>query len=158
LSTIRQLDLSDPDAAEEIWALQHAAYRQEAALVGEAALPPLAETVASLQRSNECFYGYYSASGDLTGAVSVLEAEGGMKICRMMVDPAYFRQGIASALLQHLTDDAFPERAWVVNAELRNVPAIRLYERNGFRQVDTWHPSPQLTMARMLRSGSAPEP
>lgn len=155
MSTIRLLDLSDLDAAEELWALQHAAYRQEAALIGAAKLPPLQETVASLRNSGEAFYGYYADGGDLAGAVSVLETEGRMTIRRLMVNPAYFRQGIASALLEHLTDGAYPGRAWEVNAEVRNVPAIRLYERSGFERTEVWHPSPGLTMARMAKPGPA---
>ncbi len=138
--------------------MQHAAYRQEAALVGAAKLPPLQDTVASLQRSEEAFYGFYSADGELTGAVSVKDADGRMTICRMMVDPAYFRQGIASALLHYLTGEAFPGRTWVVNAELRNVPAIRLYEQSGFERTEVWQPSPGLTIARMRKSCTMPEP
>lgn len=153
MSIIRPLDLSDHHVAEEIWALQHAAYRQEAAVVGEAGLPPLRETVASLQHSQETFYGCYAEDGELTGAVSVLETEGRMAIRRMMVDPAYFRQGIASALLEHVTGTAYPERDWIVDAETRNVPAIRLYERIGFERAGVWHPSPGLTMIRMMKPG-----
>jgi len=156
VSNIRRLDLTDLEAAEEIWALQHAAYRQEAALIGAAELPPLRETVVSLQCSEEAFYGFYSADDELTGVVSVKDADGRMTICRMMVDPAYFRQGIASALLQYLTDDAFPGRTWMVNAEVRNVPAIRLYEQSGFERTEVWHPSPGLTMARMCKPCTAP--
>ena len=158
MTAIRPLDLSNIDVAEEIWAMQHAAYRHESALVGEAGLPPLRETVASLQRSPETFYGRYTEDGELAGAVSVSEAEGRMTIRRMMVDPAYFRQGIATSLLEHVTEVAYPGRDWTVDAEARNVPAIRLYERNGFERAGVWHPSPGLTMARMTKRASSPNP
>jgi len=157
-STIHRLDLSDRSIAEEIWMLQHAAYRQEAALIGFAELPPLLDTVASLQRCEESFYGYFLADGSLTGVVSATESAEGMTICRMMVDPDCFRQGIATALLRHMTDCAFLEYAWTVTAEVRNIPAIRLYESCGFRQAELITPAPGVTMASMTKPASAPRP
>lgn len=153
--TIRQMDLSDSSTVEELWALQHAAYRQEAALIGAADLPPLLDTLEKIRHSEEAYYGYFMEDQELAGAVSMLSAAGECTLCRLMVAPAFLRRGIASALLQHLIDGLFPGSAWVVNAEVRNVPAIRLYERNGFHIANYWQPSPRLTMARMVRPGFA---
>lgn len=155
MENIRRLDLCDPSVAEEIWALQHAAYRLEAALIGVAELPPLQDTVQSLRQREEEYYGYYEADGELAGSVSVLRTGREMTICRMMVAPDRLRRGIASALLADLLHRRYPGCAWTVHAAARNIPAIRLYERSGFRISDTWQPFPGLAMVRLTRPEAA---
>lgn len=151
--TIQRLDLADAETAEELWAMQHAAYRQEAALIGVPDLPPLRDTVESLRTCGEVFYGYRGDDGVLAGAVSLEEEPGGrFAICRMMVDPERQRQGIGSRLLEHVLAELPVGREIEVTAEARNRPAIRLYERLGFEAEDTFHPDPRVSMIRFVRT------
>lgn len=148
---IQRLDLSDAETAEELWALQHAAYRHEANLIGVADLPPLQDTVKTLQSCGETFYGYYADDGTLAGAVSTEhEPEGNLVICRMMVHPDHFRQGIGQSLVGHVLSVAPSGTEVSVTAEVRNMPAIRLYERCGFQAAGTLDPAPGITMIRYL--------
>ncbi|MBB6694816.1 GNAT family N-acetyltransferase [Cohnella xylanilytica] len=157
---IERLDLTDENTAEELWSLQHAAYRVEASLIGVADLPPLRESVADLMACGETFWGCRTEDGDLVGAISTEEeTEGGtVALCRVMVHPEHFRQGVGRLLLTHAIG-AYPgDVRWEVTAEKRNLPAIALYEKLGFRAVETFAPRPDIAMLRMrLEPGAGGE-
>jgi ribosomal protein S18 acetylase RimI-like enzyme len=153
MNDIERLNMADRDTAEQVWALQHAAYREEAKRIGVSDLPPLQDTVAGLQACLETFYGIFTADGQLAGAVSTEQANGDQTvICRMMVHPDYFRQGMGSRLLQQVLSAEPPGSEWTVTAEIRNMPALRLYERHGFRRVRTFRPAPDITMVVLSRA------
>ncbi len=132
---IAPLDLAAPGLADELVALQRAGYRVEADLIGAASLPVLHETAAQLRDSGETFLGARLAGGRLAGAVSYKRlADGSVDIHRLVVDPAAFRRGIATALLEAL-DAAAPAARTLVATGAANAPARALYERRGFRAV-----------------------
>jgi GNAT superfamily N-acetyltransferase len=149
---IVSLDIRLSDVAEEVWALQHPAYQVEAALIGVADLPPLRDTIESLQTCGETFGGYRCESGELSGAISYeREREGCYTLCRLMVHPDYLRQGIGSLLIEHLLFELPKPSLCSVTAEIRNMPAIALYERYGFERKDTYQPVSRITMLRLER-------
>jgi len=149
---IVELDIRNAEAAEEVWALQHPAYRLEAALIGVADLPPLRDTIGSLQSCGESFLGYRDEDGELAGAVSYeRETPRGFAICRMMVRPDRLRRGIASALMEKALASGPAGAEWSVTAEVRNAPAIALYERFGFERRETFIPIPGIKMVKMVR-------
>jgi ribosomal protein S18 acetylase RimI-like enzyme len=147
---IVSLNIKDRNTAEEVWALQHPAYRAEAALIGVLDLPPLQDTIQSLQSCGESFFGYRVPEGELAGAVSFeQEEELQYTLCRLMVHPKYFRKGIGGQLVNHLLSALPPAATCNVTAEIRNVPAIKLYERAGFVRTETFQPVFDITMVRM---------
>jgi ribosomal protein S18 acetylase RimI-like enzyme len=148
------LDIKQRETAEEVWALQHTAYRVEAALIGVADLPPLRDTVNSLQTCGESFWGYRDGEDDdLIGAISFEpEREGHYVICRLMVHPDYMRRGIGSLLMRHLLTESSRFATWTVTAEIRNLPAISLYESFDFERNDTFEPIPGVTLLRLERA------
>lgn len=144
------------DVAEEVWALQHAAYRIEAALIGVVDLPPLQDTILSLQASDETFFGAYTDENELIGAIS-FEADdqtGICTICRLMVHPDYHRRGVGSLLVEHLLSTHSRPTAWGVTAEIRNMPAIALYERYGFVRERIFTPQPGIELLWLVRKSS----
>lgn len=149
---IVRLDLNDIDVVEEIWALQHQAYRVEASLIGVSDLPPLHDTVQSLQMSDEIFIGYRKKDDtddydELRGAIAYeTEKKGSYTLCKMMVHPNYMRQGIGRMLIHHFLSELPPNSYVAVNAEIRNLPAIALYTQLGFKKKTTYIPSPGITM------------
>lgn len=146
------LDINQSDTAEEVWALQHPAYRLEAALIGVADLPPLRDTIESLQACRETFWGYRNEEGELSGAISYeQDRDGRYTLCRLMVHPNYIRQGIGSLLLEHLLSELPKPSLCSVTAEVRNLPAIALYERYGFIRMDTYQPISGIRMLRLER-------
>ncbi|XID95893.1 GNAT family N-acetyltransferase [Paenibacillaceae bacterium WGS1546] len=155
MDIIVELDIRDADTAEEVWALQHPAYRAEAALIGVADLPPLQDTVRTLQACGETFLGLRNAEGELAGAVSYEQEEAGRyAICRMMVHPDCMRRGIGSRLLGRLLSGLPATAEWTVTAEIRNVPAIALYEKFGFVRRESFKPVPDIEMVRFVKPPS----
>lgn len=91
MNTINKLNLQDESTVNELWSLQHKAYRLEAELIGFREIPPLMETREMLSRSKEGFYGCFDKDEELMGAVAVEEeSPGKLTITRMMVGPDFF--------------------------------------------------------------------
>jgi ribosomal-protein-alanine N-acetyltransferase len=63
--------------------------------------------------------------------------EGWGWIATIAVDPAFQRRGIGSALLRACEARLFVPKARLT-VRLSNVPAIAMYERDGYRTVDIW--------------------
>lgn len=148
---IQRLDHREPSTAEQIWYLQHAAYRVEAERIGFAALPPLMETTADIRNLKETFYGIRDEDGSLMAAIST-EAEGGVvTICRMMVHPSRFRQGLARRLLAHVEREYADAARFRVTAATGNLPAVQLYASMGYVPVRGLSPAPGLSMAEFVK-------
>jgi len=147
------IEIQRREAAEEVWELQHPAYRVEAALIGVPDLPPLQDTIQSLQACGETFVGYRNEEGDLVGVVAYERIRSNeYTLSRMMVHPDFMRQGIGTLLLEHLlTTEKLKSCVWSVTAEIRNLPAIALYERFGFARRMTFSPIEGIEMVKLIR-------
>src|SRR5688572_19406482 len=95
---ISEASLADDSILAEIFAVVQAAYASEAALLGITDFPPLRETLAELQRSSDRFFVYHKDE-TIVGALSCSCEVESVTITRLVVQPAYSRRGIASALL-----------------------------------------------------------
>lgn len=128
------LSLQEPDIVEQLWRLQHAAYRLEAAAIGLKEYPPLGETFDSIRNSGERFYGAISGDGDLLGAIATAPANssGCLEITRLMVHEEHLHQGIGASLLRHVLDIRPEITIFQVTAGALNVPAVSLYRKFGF--------------------------
>lgn len=134
---IDRIDLNNVARLEELLQVQKAAYLIEANLIGFYDIPPLKDTLSSLQSCNEIFYGYF-IEDKLAGAISYKIPGEVLDIHRMVVNPAYFRQGIAGQLLNFLlTEQAITRniKKVIVSTGAKNEPARQLYLRFGFREV-----------------------
>jgi ribosomal protein S18 acetylase RimI-like enzyme len=132
---VAELDLRDHATHERHVALQRASYAVEAELIGAAELPPMRETGAELRACGETFLGADEA-GALVGAVSFKRAGGTVDIHRLVVDPAAFRRGVATALLDALEARERDATHWTVGTGAANAPARALYERRGFTATE----------------------
>lgn len=93
MNTIIKLNLQDDSTVNELWSLQHKAYRLEAELIGFREIPPLMETREMLSRSKEDFYGCFDEDEELMGAIAIEEeSPGKLTITRMMVGPDFFAE------------------------------------------------------------------
>lgn len=117
--------------AQRILNVQIPAYQVEADLIGYAGIPALFDTVASIQECGETFYGFYM-DGTLAGFISYEKDQQQLDICRMVVHPVYFRRGIAKRLLSYLLEHESDTTIFTVGTGKHNLPAISLYEQNGF--------------------------
>lgn len=136
---IKELDISQIRIATEILAIQRLSYKIEAERIGFWELPPLKETALDLQQSEELFYGYFVGT-ELGGVISVQIEAGVLDICRLFVHPDHFRKGIGKQLLNYAQADLRGFTAVSVSTATDNIPAIELYQKNGFsklKQVQT---------------------
>ncbi|QZY86279.1 GNAT family N-acetyltransferase [Exiguobacterium acetylicum] len=121
---IRSLQATDHASLLEV---QRRAYQIEAALLNATDFPPLRETIDEIDV--EAPIGFvYVIDDDMVGAVTINDGT----ITRLVVDPPYFRQGIAQSLLHHVMERHHTRH---VMTGARNLPALSLYTRFGFTEV-----------------------
>ena len=129
------LDLADEATLDRLVQLQRASYAVEADLIGAPTLPPMRETPEQLAASGETFLGALR-DGALVGTVSFKRCGATVDIHRLAVDPAAFRGGIATALLDALEARHADATHWTVGTGAGNEPALALYARRGFRVTE----------------------
>ena len=154
---VAELDLGDDITLERLVALQRASYAVEAQLIGAAELPPMREPPAELRASGETFLGA-RRDGRLVGAVSFKRAGGTVDIHRLVVDPAAFRGGVATALLDALEAREAGATHWTVGTGAGNAPARALYGRRGFVVTEERIVPGGIRWVRMDRAGGSSLP
>ena len=124
-----------PKDAKAILTVQIPAYEVEAMFIQSRSIPPLHDTVESIQLCDETFYGYYS-EGRLTGFISYQCEDNVLDIHRLVVHPTFFRQGIASKLLQFIEQLEPTVKKIIVSTGSANKPALQFYLKHGFVAID----------------------
>ncbi|WP_314249595.1 GNAT family N-acetyltransferase [Streptomyces sp. DSM 40907] len=154
---IRPLDLTDDATATAVHRIGRAAYAVEAELIGFDGIPALGESLPEMRARPLNWVGAVAEDGAPAGFLAWEEADGGVCIDRLCVDPVWFRRGIASLLLRHALTELFPGRPVEVTTGAANAPAVSLYARLGFTRGPDFSPAPGLTMASFGRAaGGAP--
>lgn len=131
---IRKIDITNNKIAREVWHIQIPSYQMEAKLIDCYDIPPLQDTIETLQKCGEDFYGYYEHE-ELCGTISIKVENKLIDIHRLMIHPSHFRKGIAMMLLEHVENVIENAESIIVSTGSKNFPAIHLYERNGFRKT-----------------------
>lgn len=132
LSLIRTLDVTDEQVADRILKLQIPSYMVEAKLINFYDIPPLKDTVETLQNCGEEFYGYFIGN-DLCGAVSFKVESKALDIHRLIVHPNHFRKGIANQLLCFIEEQVRGVEKLIVSTGFKNKPAVEFYLKRGFK-------------------------
>ncbi|MCZ8517779.1 GNAT family N-acetyltransferase [Paenibacillus filicis] len=148
---IEPIDLNDMQRVLEMLSLQQKAYRIEAELIGFEEIPPLFDSPQTLRDAGETFFGAYSEEGRLIGAASCKQGAKELTICRMMVDPDYFRQGIGGRLLKHVEQLALPGMRLKVSTGTNNTPAYALYIKHGYEPVQRQLVAPGITLTEFQK-------
>lgn len=130
---IIQLRHTSHSVALRIQQVFQSAYRIEARLIGVVNFPPLERTVRDIIASDTVFYGLMR-DDDLIAVVEIDYDEPLLDICSLVVDPAYFRQGLAGQLLRYVLNH-YPWETAEVETAVANTPAITLYEQLGFAET-----------------------
>ncbi|MFF4422055.1 GNAT family N-acetyltransferase [Streptomyces sp. NPDC001549] len=150
---IRTLDLTDDATATAMHRIGRAAYAVEAELIGFYGIPALGESLAEMRAQPLNWIGAMSGDDSLDGFLAWEEqADRGVSVDRLCVDPGRFRRGVASLLLRHALTEMFPGRLVEVTTGAANAPAVTLYERLGFTRGPDFSPVPGLTMASFGRA------
>ena len=138
----------DEDLADGLLAIQRAAYRVEASLIGDDRIPALHEDVTDLRTAPLNWLGAYT-SDRLTGAVAWTENADEVAIDRLIVHPAIHRRGFGRLLVQAVLDRA-GERRTLVSTGQANLPARMLYRRLGFKDLVDAEVAPGLWVTHLV--------
>lgn len=135
--TVTVINHRDPEAAQAIHRVLMLAYAQEAQLLEVKNFPPLQQTVADIQASDEFFLGSFDGH-ELLGVLSVRpdDEPGQINIASLVVHPAHQRRGVARALLTSASQRA-AGAVFSVSTAAKNAPALALYQQFGF-EVYRW--------------------
>ena len=136
---IKRLNQQEEKTAKAIQKIQKPAYQVEAKLMGFEGIPQLNESILEIQNSGEVFIGYIE--NDLKGFISYKEENGVIDICRLVVAPEHFRQGIARKLLAFLLEQ-FDGYGFIVSTGSANTPAKKLYISFGFIESRSFEVAP----------------
>lgn len=129
------LQLEDDLILSRVMEIQKKAYLVEAEYIKNMNLPPLYETSEQVRSAGETWVGHMIRE-QLAGFISYKIYDNHIcDIHRLAVDPQFFRNGIATALLSYVL--SLPQiNEWQVSTAKANKPAIHLYEKYGFEIVE----------------------
>lgn len=132
---IKKINLKDIEIIKEVLRLQIASYKVEAEIIDFYEIPPLKDTIDSLKTCDEIFYGYY-INNVLAGIISYKIVENVLDIHRVAVYPQFFRRGIAHQLINYIEGLNININKVTVCTGNKNLPAINLYLKNGYKKID----------------------
>ena len=143
---ISKINHTQHEQAQDIRRIFQVSYKIEAKLLGASYFPPLHRSLVQFINCTNDFFGYYEEQ-TLVAVVEMKHEEYHMHIQSLVVDPKYFRRGIASKLitfvLAHYDKDIF-----TVETGRDNPPARRLYESFGFVLQKTYTAAENIVKVR----------
>lgn len=131
---IKKLNLRETETAKNVLELQMDSYKVEAEIIGFYEIPPLKDTINSLKECDEIFYGYY-IKDTLAGVISYKVIDNILDIHRVAVHPQFFKMGIAGKLINFVEGLESNVNKIVVCTAKKNLPAINLYLKNGYKDI-----------------------
>ena len=142
---IKRLDNKNREIATEILSIQIPSYLVEAKIIDYYDLPPLEDTIDSLQQCQETFFAYYLQE-ELCGIISFKLDRTEVDLHRLIVHPEHFRKGIAQKLLDFV-ETIEGVKSMRVTTGAKNTPAINFYSKNGFRKLQEVKVDEHLTLS-----------
>tara|TARA_Y100000780_G_scaffold193300_1_gene182058 strand:+ start:126 stop:656 length:531 start_codon:yes stop_codon:yes gene_type:complete len=136
---INKLNNKNIEIANIIFTVFQKSYAIEASLIEALNFPPLARNTEDIKKSETTFYGF-TENECLAAVIEVDTNSQCLDICRLTVDPSYFKKGIASKLINYVLEMSDLSYARVETA-VANTPAINLYKKHGFVEFKRWTPS-----------------
>ena len=96
---IEKLHNTELEVAKNIRSIFQKSYKIEAKLLNAIDFPPLKRPLEDYLKTNTAFFGY-SKNGELSGVIEIIENNSYIHIRSLVVSPLFFRQGIASQLME----------------------------------------------------------
>ncbi len=134
---IKKLQHTNLQTAKQIRVVFQASYAIEAKLLKAVDFPPLKRTLENFVESRTAFYGYFKDQ-ELTAVVEINHTSQFTHIQSLVVHPEFFRQGIASKLIDFVFEQ-YDSNLFVVETGVDNGPATQLYLNAGFIEVKQWN-------------------
>jgi GNAT superfamily N-acetyltransferase len=150
------IERAGPSDAAAILDLQKRAYRSEAELYDDFAIPPMTQTLPEMERDLETQVVLRAVQqGRLVGSVRAFEKDGSCHIGRLVVDPDRQNRGIGTQLMVSI-EALFPNaRRFELFTGGRSVRNLHLYARLGYRPYRT-EPLAETDTMVFLEKGGAP--
>lgn len=148
---IQLLQTNSLKTAQTMLDIQQRSYKVEANLIGFQNLPPLFQTAKNIQKDHASYLAYF-IQDSIVGFLSYETSNDQLEIHKMVVDPSFFRQGIASKLLDQLILENKETKTIIVSTGAKNTPAIDLYKKKGFILTHTTTIEDTLEIAHLKRA------
>ena len=133
---IKKLQNNKIEISNQIHSVFQVSYAVEAKLLNATNFPPLKRPIESYQKSDNSFFGYFEDE-ELAGVIEIASNSIHTDINSLVVNPKFFRRGIAKQLLEFIFYK-FDSRLFIVETGADNMPAIELYKKHGFKEVKQW--------------------
>ena len=134
---IERLQNSDIEISKKIHSVFQLSYKIEAKLLNATDFPPLKRSLENYVNSNTAFFGYLK-NQKLAGVIEIEHNNNFTHINSLVVDPGFFRQGIAIKLMEFVFN-TYDSNLFVVETGLENEPATKLYKKFDFKEVKQWN-------------------
>jgi ribosomal protein S18 acetylase RimI-like enzyme len=131
---VRVLDQHDPATAARIVAVQHAAYRVEADLIGFDGIPPLHDDVDAVALLELMLLGVIE-EGEIAALIGYRRLGPRVDIDRLAVHPRFFRRGLARRLIAAVHRREADATHFDVSTGRDNALALALYRAMGYQPV-----------------------
>lgn len=128
-------------------------YSIEAKLLEAKYFPPLERRLESFQKSTNTFLGLVK-NEVIVGAIEIDPSGNSIHIQSLVVHPDYFRQGIAESLVKYVLN-SFDSMIFTVETGLKNIPAIQLYFKMGFKEIKQYRTKEGIMKIRFERKYEA---
>ena len=143
---IALIEHKQQDKALDIRRVFQVSYKIEAELLGATNFPPLSRPIEDFYNCPNDFVGYYEEH-QLVAVVEMKNEASSMHIQSLVVDPAYFRRGIARKLIEFVLEH-YAITQFTVETGRDNGPARKLYEGFGFVLEKTYTAAENITKVR----------
>ena len=150
---IQKLDNKDRVISQKIRAVFQASYAVEAKLLNAKDFPPLQRTLENFLQSNTTFFGVLK-NEDFAGVIEISEYHSHTHINSLVVEPKFFRRGIASKLMQYVIHK-FDSKKIIVETGVLNTPACQLYKFFNFNEVEQWNTDHGVRKIRFERTNNS---
>ena len=135
--------------AQNIRRVFQVSYKVEAELLGASNFPPLSRPLDAFYNCPNDFVGYF-VELKLVAVVEMKHEAAHMHIQSLVVDPNYFRRGIASKLIDFVLNH-YEVNMFTVETGKDNGPARKLYEGFGFELQKTYTAAENILKVRYQR-------
>ena len=133
---IKKINHKSIKVSKKIYRLFQVSYIVEAELLNIDNFPPLKRTVDDLLISDTEFYAFWK-NNEIAALVEIKNDKVYTDIQSLVVHPKYFRQGLGIQLISFILDSLDSEQ-FTVETGLKNKPAIQLYKKIGFQEIEQW--------------------
>lgn len=147
---IDKLKNKDIDISKKIRSVFQVSYAVEAKLLNATDFPPLKRSLESYLQSDNDFFGYIK-NQELAGIVEIKHENKFIHIQSLVVNPKFFRQGIAKELMEFVLN-LFDSKLFMVETGVENRPAIELYKKFDFIETNQWDTNHGIRKIRFERN------